>query len=248
MIKFILFTLIVFTFFNSTHNIYGQLVPIQNITQIDKQNMAITDSTREGFKEIEKKEWWIFLLSVFLIFIVTIISYWIIKRARGQFWDIIREGDDNHPSLARFQFLVWTFVISFTLLSVYFILLRNGIVNPLLDLPTNTLLLMGISTVVPIISNVIPRKKVTETSSSSPKENEVPKFSTMLMEEGKPTLGRYQMFLWTFLSISIYLLQFNNYINGPVINSIIPDVDDTLVFLMGLSQAGYLGLKAVAGK
>ena len=56
------------------------------------------------------------------------------------------------------------------------------------------------------------------------------------------------MFLWTFLSISIYLLQFNNYVNGPVINSIIPDVDDTLVFLMGLSQAGYLGLKAVAGR
>jgi hypothetical protein len=41
------------------------------------------------------------------------------------------------------------------------------------------------------------------------------------------------MFLWIFLSISIYLLQFNNYLNGQVINNIIPDVDDSLVFLMG---------------
>ena len=97
---------------------------------------------------------------------MTIISYWIIKRAqknniqalkdihsvsntdelyKGGFWDIIREGD-YYPSLARFQFLLWTFVISFTLLSVYFVLLRNGIVNPEIGLPINTLLLMGIST------------------------------------------------------------------------------------------------------
>jgi hypothetical protein len=32
------------------------------------------------------------------------------------FWDIIREGD-YYPSLARFQFLLWTFAISFVFLS-----------------------------------------------------------------------------------------------------------------------------------
>jgi hypothetical protein len=92
---------------------------------------------------------------------------------------------------------------------------------------------MGISTAVPIISNVISKEKYTETLSSIPKKDKLPKFSTMLLEGGKPTLGRYQMFLWIFLSISIYLLQFNNYLNGQVINNIIPDVDDSLVFLMG---------------
>ena len=266
MFKFILVALIVFSLLTSINNIYGQLVPVQNNTEVDQQNNET--ATPQVYEKIERIEWWIFLLAILLIFIVTIISYCVIKRAqknnlqalkdihsvsntdelyKGGFWDIIREGD-YYPSLARFQFLLWTFVISFSLLSVYFILLRNGIVNPELSLPTNTLLLMGISTVVPIISNVISREKYTETLSSIPKKNEVPKFTTMLLEGGKPTLGRYQMFLWTFLSISIYFLQFHNYLNGQVINNIIPDVDDSLVFLMGLSQAGYLGFKSVARK
>ena len=38
MFKFILFALIVFTLSTSTHNIHGQLVPVQNNTEIDKQN------------------------------------------------------------------------------------------------------------------------------------------------------------------------------------------------------------------
>jgi protein-S-isoprenylcysteine O-methyltransferase Ste14 len=244
MLKFILFALILFSFSIAIHGVYGQLVPIQNNTEIEKENNQPTSTISQVYKKI-KIEWWIFLLSILLIFIVTIISYWIIKRAQksnsasntddlyqGGFWDIIREGG-YHPSLARFQFLLWTFVISFSLLSVYFILLRNGIVNPDLGLPTNTLLLMGISTAVPIISNVISKEKYTETLSSIPKKDKLPKFSTMLLEGGKPTLGRYQMFLWIFLSIYIYLLQFNNYLNGQVINNIIPDVDDSLVFLMG---------------
>lgn len=52
------------------------------------------------------------------------------------------------------------------------------------------------------------------------------------------------MFLWTFLSISIYLLQFNNYLNGPEINSIIPDVNGSLVFLMGLSWVSRIQISS----
>jgi hypothetical protein len=43
---------------------------------------------------------------------------------KGGFWDIIREGD-YYPSLARLQFVLWTFTISFTLLSIY--LLANNL-------------------------------------------------------------------------------------------------------------------------
>jgi hypothetical protein len=46
---------------------------------------------------------------------------------------------------------------------------------------------MGISTAVPIISNVISKEKYTETLSSIPKKDKLPKFSTMLLEGGMPT-------------------------------------------------------------
>lgn len=59
------------------------------------------------------------------------------------------------------------------------------------------------------------------------------------------------MFLWTIMSVIIYLALFMSQING--INNIddlkqlkLPDIDPSLLFLMGLSQAGYLGAKSVA--
>lgn len=180
MIKFILFILMVFSLLNSIHEAYGLKVFIKNATATILQNNVTTTDTSIIYSKEITIDWCIFILSIFIIFIVTIISSWIIKRAQknhlqhlkdksiinnienthqGGFWDIIREGD-YFPSLARFHFLLWIFVISFTLLSTYFILLRDGITTPELGLPVNTLLLMGISTVVPIISNVVSRGKI----------------------------------------------------------------------------------------
>ena len=36
----------------------------------------------------------------------------------------------------------------------------------------------------------------------------LPKFAEMLNEYGKPSLGRFQMFAWTWISIIIYLFVF----------------------------------------
>ena len=49
-----------------------------------------------------------------------IVAY-ILKGSKMKFGDIIRD-----PSLARFQFLVWTFIVMFAVLSVYFIELFMG--------------------------------------------------------------------------------------------------------------------------
>ena len=267
MIKFILFTLIVFILLNSTHSIYGQLVSVENTTaKISSQDNITSSDTFT--KKIEINKLWIYILSIFIIAIVTIIAFWVFNRAhkdnlqslkddglinnidemhQGGFWDIIREGD-YFPSLARFQLLLWTWVISFTLLSIYLIFLINGIVNPVLEMPTNILILLGLSTITPIVSNVISKEIHTRVLPSIPKKNKAPKISTMLLESGKPTIGRYQMFLWTFLAIFIYLGQFNNYVHGTSFDKLIPDVDDSLVILMGLSQGAYLGFKSVSRK
>jgi hypothetical protein len=71
----------------------------------------------------------------------------------------------------------------------------------------------------------------------------------MLREFGKPSLSRFQMFGWTWISIIIYLFVYgaelgNNY--SIVVNLTIPDVFPVLVVLMGLSQVVFLGAKANA--
>jgi hypothetical protein len=166
----------------------------------------------------------------------------------GGFWDIIREGD-YYPSLARFQFIIWTFVISFSLLSIYLLMLWHHTLCWSV-LPQNVLALMGISAGVPIVSHVISREKYAKSIAGTlPCKENVPALSTMLLE-GKPTIGRYQMFLWTIISVIVYLGLFLGEING--ISNVddlkqlsLPIIDPSLLFLMGLSQAAYLGAKSV---
>src|SRR6476620_10035406 len=123
---------------------------------------------------------------------------------KGGFWDIIREAD-YFPSLARLQFVLWTFTISFTLLSIYLFMLWNNTLCWSV-LPQNILALMGISASVHVVSTVISREKyMSSIRGSLPCKENVPALSTMLLEHGKPTLGRYQLFIWTIISIIVYL-------------------------------------------
>jgi hypothetical protein len=69
--------------------------------------------------------------------------------------------------------------------------------------------------------------------------------SAMLDENDKPTLSRFQMFAWTW--ISIYLLTVVSEVPkyyGQVQNLVLPTIDPTLVVLMGLSQVAFLGGKS----
>jgi hypothetical protein len=78
-----------------------------------------------------------------------------LRKYESRFSDIIRAGD-MEPSLAIFQFLVWTFVITFAFIGVYFTRLFAGIPNlPEGTIPYNLILLMGISAGTPILSSII---------------------------------------------------------------------------------------------
>jgi len=168
----------------------------------------------------------------------------------GGFWDIIREAD-YFPSLARLQFVLWTFTISFTLLSIYLFMLWN---NTLCwsDIPQNILALMGISASVPVVSTVISKEKyMSSIRGSLPCKENVPALSTMLLEHGKPTLGRYQLFIWTIISIIVYLGIFFVQIAGistagGLAQMKLADIPLPLLALMTTSQGAYLGLKAIA--
>lgn len=220
-----------------------------------------------------------FFISFVTIITIAIISSVIIRYARRShptiregFWDIIR-GDDWYPSLAIFQFLIWTFIITFAFLGIYLVRIFGGVLEPPPAIPTNILALMGISVAVPILSGGISRiKYTTSTSASKDPPPQLPPLSTMLEENKKPALTRFQMFRWTWIGIIIYIailfstvtttlgigdakvceqLQPNDirfsqiHCGKPLTKMTLPDIDPTLVILMGLSQGGYLGGKIV---
>ena len=79
-------------------------------------------------------------------------------------------------------------------------------------------------------------------------------FWTILLEGGIPSLTKFQMFSWTWIAVGIYGLTFLRLLSGfasgeiPVNELLLPDVSSTLVALMGVSQAAYVGGKWVAPK
>jgi hypothetical protein len=52
-----------------------------------------------------------FGISIVAVLIITFVYRAYVRGRSAKFWDIIREKD-WHPSLARFQFLIWTWVCS----------------------------------------------------------------------------------------------------------------------------------------
>ena len=73
---------------------------------------------------------------------------------------------------------------------------------------------------------------------------ERPPWGEMLREFGKPSLSRFQMFGWTWISIAIYLFIYGAEItkySNDVVSLSIPDVFPIFVALMGLSRSCIFG-------
>ncbi|MBV9179016.1 MAG: hypothetical protein JO297_18455 [Nitrososphaeraceae archaeon] len=191
------------------------------------------------------------LISSLLVFLIFLTVNLLIRGYNMRFGDIIRDIG-GFPSLARFQFLLWTSIVMFTLLGVYFIRLLMGSMMFPTAIPVNLLIILGISVAVPIISNPISsikygdRRPVGQMLNDSNRR----RLSTMLMENEKPSLFRFQMFAWTIISIIVFLGYFfstTTFIND--INKLgVPDVPDIFVYIIGISQVAYIAGKATTAK
>lgn len=157
---------------------------------------------------------------------------------------------NGHASLSTFQFLLWTLLIAFLYLTLWFLQFLNG--DPIAPppIPESLMALMGISVAVPLVDKGIMNYKQFKTRPEGEVYRE-PNYASMLEESGRPSLLRLQMFLWTLAAIVIY---FGSFLTAAFYPETVPgtfgltEIDPTLLFLMGLSQTGYLGSKAYAGE
>jgi hypothetical protein len=247
----------------------------QNRTQDVIQNSAIAQVTIRVnepptpiIDDIATRNALSFSIAIIAIVVITLVARRIITRLRSlkypdhksKFLDMIR-GQDMVPSLSVFQFLLWTYVLMFALIGVYFVRIFGGVSDPPQGpLPVYLLAITGISVSTPIVSSLISSYRFSSAPSyeyssedDSYDEGEVPPppakrpaFGEMLRLNDKPTLSRFQMFAWTWISIGIYLSVLFSTVgetSNSVWNLTVPDIDPTLVVLMGLSQVAYLGLK-----
>jgi hypothetical protein len=62
-----------------------------------------------------------------------------------------------------------------------------------------------------------------------------------------PDIGKIQMVAFTFVTIGIFLATLIHQVATDPVVTTMPDIDSSLLALMGISQAGYLGKKIVSG-
>lgn len=189
------------------------------------------------------------LLSLLLIiaFILTIHKCIRMVRPDRSILDSLRD-EYWYPSLAITQFVIWTIIISWSYILIAILRIREGIIAYPETFPVNLLILMGISIVVPVASGKMTPLIYGQQETSRPRPEKLKPFGTMLMENGKPSLGRLQMSLWTLISVLVYLFILASTLLASMTDSsmlVVPDIDITLVVLMGLSQGAYLGGKLV---
>ena len=221
-----------------------------------------------------------FEITVVTAALVSYVTWLLVRKATTKVGplEILRDSD-GYGSLTNFQFLVWTAVFLFSIVWVYTVRIQGGVLTPAIGIPSNALALMGVNTASAITSKAItankenkskakaeakkkPEPSVATEHANNPSPNpntsggqDKPSLWTMFNEDdGRPTLARVQMFIWTLVSVAIYIAILVAMLVGPFLNShafaatsfcalSIPDVDPTLVTLMGLSHAAFLGRK-----
>ncbi len=216
---------------------------------------------------------WTGILAAALVVGTILVVGWLFgeeKGAKRRMWilPLLRDHDkEGLPSLAKFQLLLWTAIVSFAVLWVVFIRLSSGVDALFPQFPTNLLGIVGIGIITtPVAGHEstarYPRLLATPgLRGDRPQKPEDLKYQwrSMLLElkvvnnqvTYVPSLTRLQMLLWTLVGVTTYALVLYTFMTGAAVVAAtetlsVPDLDQVFLALMGISQVGFIGGK-VAG-
>jgi len=191
-----------------------------------------------------------------LIGIAGLAALWVILGIASSF-NLLKLicGVDNTLSTSKFQFVLWTVVIVFSYLVMFSYHAKSADFSSL-GLPQNVLIVMGISATTAVAAKGIAVSNATAAAQASniaviPGSGNVivptakPSAAGLFQaDDGTPDLGKVQLLIWMLIGSCIYLTLIHH--NLVVAKREMPDIDQTLMVLMGLGHGAYLG-KKIAG-
>ena len=187
----------------------------------------------------------------YIISLAALAVLWILYRVvTGQVNPLkLAEGDDGRLSTSKFQWLVWTIVVVFSYIAI--LVARKGMIPPE-EMPANLLIAMGMSTgtmavAKGVTSAYVASGTVTKTKKSTAPPVKQPYLADLIADDtGFPDLSKAQMLTWTAIAIGIFIFRVVRAINNAAVETpVIPDIEPSLMVLMGLGQAAYLGKKLI---
>ncbi len=160
-------------------------------------------------------------------------------------------GQDGRLSTSKFQFFVWTAIVVFSYIALFvwkstLHCAEAAVANcgSLQQLPTNVLIAMGFSVITMATAKGITTSYVAAGRLLKDQNTKDPGISDLVIGDlGKPDLSKIQMLTWTAIAIAVYLYQVVSLLPTFTAKKPFPDIDETLMILMGIGQGAYLGTK-----
>ena len=158
-------------------------------------------------------------------------------------WNVLAlaEGADGRLSTSKFQVLLWTIVVLYGYFVVEAARFLRGNFDALDKIPPNVLIALGFTIGTATLAKGITTSFI---SGGRIKKNPDPTSGPGTLvadDDGAPDLSKAQLLAWTFLALVVYVVRvfYELRLKTPQL----PDIDATLMVLMGLGQGAYIGKK-----
>ena len=178
-------------------------------------------------------------LIAFAALVVLYLIYW--KLTSNPHISEIYVGAAGIPSATKLQWFLWTAIAIFAYVAMYVARVQTGKIDPINEIPVNLLLAMGFS-----IGTNIGSRAIQTSQTANGKKSTSPSRAKSIFEDddGNPDLSRIQMLAWTFVAIGVYFVHLAQQIQSGNYNTL-PDIDASLMVLMGLGQGAFLGKQLI---
>jgi hypothetical protein len=165
------------------------------------------------------------------------------------------EGADGRLSTSKFQWFAWTGVIAGAYCAVYTARILMDHHDPISQIPNNVLIALGFSTATMatakgVTAAYVAQGRVPKEPSPVAANSKNASIAGGLLTDdaGIVDLSKVQLMTFTIIALAVYVYTVTNQLSQilaetKAMNLGLPDIDASLMVLMGLSQAGYVGKK-----
>lgn len=158
-------------------------------------------------------------------------------------------GFDGFGSTSKLQWLLWLIAILFGYVAIWVLRAEHNDYQALSDIPVNIMTVLGFSAGTAaaakgITAGYVQTGKVAKTGVPA---NPTAKTTGGIFQDdsGGPELAKVQLMAFTIIGIGIFLATVFHQIAIGDVKDGLPNIDSSLLVLMGISQGGYLGKKLV---
>lgn len=189
-----------------------------------------------------------------------------IGRATNGYWLGVLIDNRNRVSLSKLQAVVWTVLVFAAFATAASMRMHLSDIGSglAIDIPSNLLAAMGISATSLVATPAILTMKTASPTSADAHKRPIDEAARLLdlfrgdddTNYNSPDLGKIQHALITLLVVSFYAVLIGQWLTsqqgttafpGPIApgRTALPDFENHVAWLLGISSAGYLGYKAV---